>query len=135
MAYLPLSNLQPLGSVTVTTPGTPVRITTGLLSTVNAANTVSGFVLDAATDVVAANKINVYPSPITHAGAGNTGNIYLGLAGMVRATLAGVIYVMAKTSSGYSFTNNVGLNTYQAQNLYIDADTAGDGISGVLETV
>lgn len=96
--------------------------------------TVSPQVATAVTNHVPCNKINLNTSTITHAGAGNTGKVYIGTATMVRATLAGVIAVLVP-GAGVSVTNNVSLNTYAFQFWYIDADTAGDGVYGTIETV
>ncbi len=130
MAYTPQLNPQPLGNVLVATPGTPVQITLTLQSTAAG----SGNVVNASTDEVLCNKINIISSTITHTGAGNTGKIYLGSSAMVRATLAGVIAVIAPGGS-YSITTNVNLNAYDANKLYLDADTANDGAYGSIDTV
>jgi hypothetical protein len=130
MAYTPQLNPQPLGNVTVTTPGTPVQITLALQSTAAG----SGNVVNAATDKVLVNKISLIASPITHTGAGNTGNVYFGSRTMNRSTLSGVIGIIAPTGS-FSITTNVNLNAYDANALYIDADNAGDGVYGSLDTI
>ncbi len=130
MSYTPQLNPQPLGNVTVATPGTPVQITTTLQATAVG----SGNIVNSSTDIVACNKISLIASTITHAGAGNTGLVYFGAQGMVRATLAGVLGLVYPGGS-YSLVTNVNLNEYDANKLYIDADTAGDGVFGFLDTV
>lgn len=129
MAYTAQLNPQPLGNVTVTTPGTPVQITKTLQATVVG----SGFMC-LSTDIVACNKLVLIASPISQAGAGNTGNIYIGSSTMVRATLAGVIAVIPPGGS-YSITNNVSMNIYDANKLYVDSDTASDALYGSIDTV
>lgn len=130
MAYCPQSNPQPLGNVTVATPGTPVQITLTLQSTAAG----SGNIVGSATDPVLCNLVSIITSPITHSGAGNTGKIYFGSQGMVRATLAGVIAVLSPGQS-IPMTVNVALNAFDANKLYLDADNAADGCYGSLFTV
>lgn len=96
--------------------------------------TVTPKVAGAANDHVPCNKISLVTSPITHSVAGNTGKVYIGTSAMVRATLAGVIAVLAP-GAAVSLTNNVSLNTYAFELWYMDADTAGDGVYGTIETV
>lgn len=130
MAYCPQSNPQALGNVTVATPGTPVQITKTLQSTAAG----SGNIVGSSTDPVLCNLISIITSPITQAGGGNTGKVYIGSSGMVRATLAGVIAVLSPGQS-IPLTINVALNAFDANKLYVDADTANDGIYGSLFTV
>lgn len=132
-SYTTQLNPQPFGNVVVVTPGTPVQIAANLpgLGVISSAqNPQTGFL----SDPVPCNKVLILASPITHAGAGNTGKIYIGMATMVRATLAGVIAVIPAGQS-FPLTNNVGLNIYQFQNLFMDADTAGDGCYGSFDQV
>jgi|ERR1700722_6659110 len=124
MAYLPQLNPQPIGAVTVTTPGTPVQLTSTLQTVVVG----SGFLVSDAATHVPCNKINL------NAIAANTGSVYIGQQTMVRSTLAGVIAVLAK-GTGLSITQNVALNTYDLSKLYIDADSGGDGCYGSIDTV
>ena len=130
MAYCPQSSPQPLGNVLVATPGAPVQITATLQATAAG----SGNIVNSSTDIVPVKMISIIASPITHAGAGNTGKIYFGVQGMVRATLAGVIAVL---SPGQSIPVTVGdsVNPLDANTLYIDADNAADGIYGSLMTL
>lgn len=130
MAYCPQSNPQPLGNFTVTTPGVPVQITLALQSTAAG----PGYVVNSPTDAVLCQQILITASPITHTGAGNTGNIYFGSKGMVKATLAGVIAVIQPGQS-FTLTQNVANNVYDANLLYLDSDTASDGAFGALFTV
>lgn len=118
---------QPFGNVTVATPGTPVQLAINFPNFTPAVTT-------AVTDQVYCNKINIITSSISQTGAGNTGNVYIGQSNMVRATLVGVIAVL---SPGQSFpvTNNVSMNIYPFDQYYVDADTAGDGVYGSIDTV
>lgn len=131
MSYTPQFKPQGLGAVTVATPGTPVRLTINLLS---ADPTTNKVVTTAATDQVPCNKIGLATNPLTHGGVGNTGKVYVGSASMNKTTLLGVIAVLSPGGS-YSITNNVSMNIYDASTFYVDADTAGDGIYGSVDTV
>lgn len=125
MAFNPAFKPQPFGNVTVVTPGTLVQL---------ALNLVGLGVTAAVTDNVYCNKLSIITSPITHGGVGNTGYVYIGTATMVRATLAGVIAVLSPGQS-FPITNNVSMNIYQFEKYYLDADTAGDGVYGSIDTV
>lgn len=129
MAYVCQSTPQPIGPVTVTTPGTPVQLT-AFMQTI----TVGSGTMCVATDAVLCNKISITASPYTHTGVGNTGAVYIGQQGMVKATGAGVIAVIYPGQS-FSITNNVGMNIYDLSKLYIDADTAADGCIGAIDTI
>lgn len=130
MAYNSLAVPQWLGNVVVASPGTPVQITNVLQATSNG----SGNIVGSATDPVLCNQVNINASPITHTGAGNTGKIYFGTKNMVRATLVGV-YAVISPGQGFQMTNNVALNIFDANQLYLDADTAGDAGYGSIVTV
>lgn len=129
MAYLAQSVPQPIGPVTVPTPGTPVQLTQ-FMQTI----TVGSGKMCTATDAVLCNKISIIASPYTHTGAGNTGKIFIGQQSMVKATGAGVIVVLFPGQS-FSITNNVGMNIYDLNNLWMDADTASDGCIGSIDTI
>ena len=126
MALTVQFNPQPFGNVAVVTPGTPVPLAFNLpnLSPVVAQ----------LTDHIPCNKININTSTISHTGAGNTGKIYIGIQGMVRATLAGVIFVLSPGQS-VSVTTNVNMNIYQFDQWYIDADNAGDSCYGSFDVI
>ncbi len=130
MAYTPQNNPQPLGNVLVATPGTPVQIT----STLQATAAGSGNIVGSATDIVPCKMVSISASPITHTGTGNTGRLYLGTRTMVKATLAGVIAIIYP---GQTIPITVGdsVNPLDANTLWIDADTAGDGFFGSLYTL
>lgn len=127
MAYTPQFLPQPFGNVLVPTPGTPVQLASNFPS-------FSPPVTSLVTDQVPCNKMSFMASPITHAGAGNTGSVYIGMQGMVRATLVGVLAVIPRGGS-MTITHNVGLNIYPFEKLYVDADTANDGVYGFIDTV
>ena len=129
--YTPQFNPQPLGAVTVTTPGTPVRLTVNL-TTVDP--TTNQKVTTNVTDPVVCNKISLAANPLTHGGAGNTGKVYIGSASMNRSTLLGVIAIIAAGGS-YTIVHNVGNDIYDVSKMYVDADTGGDGVYGAIDTV
>lgn len=88
----------------------------------------------AATDSVPCNKIGLAANPLSQAGAGNTGKVYIGELSMSRTTLLGVVAVISPGGS-YTISNNVSMNLYDASKWYVDADTAGDGIYGSVDVV
>lgn len=117
--YSPQSNPQPVGAVKVPTPGTPVPLNTALVT--------AG--ICAATDAIPVNKISIVSLP------SNTGNVYVGLAGMNKSTLSGVIYVFSSANAAWQITNNRAENTYRFDHLYVDADTANEGVYGAIDQV
>lgn len=127
MSFNPTFKPQPFGNVAVATPGTPVSLA------VNFPN-LTPAVTAALTDQIYCNKISIITSTIAHSGAGNTGNIYIGTSTMVRATLVGVIAVLAPGQS-FPITNNVSMNIYEFEKYFVDADNAGDGVYGSIDTV
>lgn len=62
----------------------------------------------------------------------NVGNVYIGLSGLVRATLAQVLAVLAiptvNSFPTFSAALTLAPNAVQLQDLYIDADNANDGV-------
>ena len=97
--------LRSFGKVTVSTAGTPIRVTTNESTP---------------TDRVGVQSLTV------QALAGNTGtNIYVGSSTMNKSTLAGVYLIVAKGATGVSVINlaPAGIN---ANEVYLDADTSGD---------
>jgi hypothetical protein len=96
-----------LGRVNVATPGTLVPLSTD--------------------PTKLASKIFVQVVP------GLTGKGYLGTAGMVRSTLAGVVRVLwPNTSGGFSenflIESNDGANTLSLSQYYVDMDVANEGL-------
>lgn len=132
MALTVQFNPQPFGQVLSVTPGTPVQLAKNLpgFTPVVALANGSGVV----TDSIPSNKLSVIASPLTHSGAGNTGNVYIGMSNLNRTTLAGVVAVLTPGSS-IPVTNNVSLNIYQFEKWYMDADNAGDGVYGSFDVV
>ncbi len=114
--YTQLYRPQPIGPVKVATPGTPVSVLSALIA--------NG--LCVAGDRVAVNKIDLQGLPV------NTGNVYIGFAGMNKSTLFNVLAVLAP-GQDWNVTNNVGKNTYAFETMYVDADTAGDGVYGSVD--
>jgi hypothetical protein len=125
---------QALGFVKVTTPGTPVSLVSQLVT--------SG-VLPAGTDILTSggdtldvNKIALWAPPNV-APAGWTGpvnaqTVYIGQKNMNKTTLFGVIASLSPGGS-WTITNNVGSNVYAVQDLFVDADTANDGVYGNID--
>ena len=100
-------NATPLGRVNVTTPGTPVPLSTD--------------------PTLRASKIFFQVIP------GLTGKGYIGKSGMVRATLAKVIRVLWPNSAG-GFSDSFFLESGSDSDVlnlaeyYIDMDVAGEGL-------
>jgi hypothetical protein len=117
--YSPNFNPMPFGPVKVPAPGTPVGLITNLVS--------QGLCL--AGDAVGVNKISVVSLPT------NTGAVYLGIAGMNKSTLQGVLFVFSSANTSWQVTNNEGLNTYRFDDLFVDADVAGEGVYGGIDQV
>ena len=96
-----------LGRVNVTTPGTPVPLTTD--------------------PTITASRIFVQVIP------GLTGKMYFGKPAMTRATLAGVARVLWPNSAG-GFSENFWVvaqdarNSIQLADYAVDADVAGEGL-------
>lgn len=100
-----------LGSVTVSSPGTPVR------ATVNET--------DAAERVPA-------QSLLFEALSGNVGAVYVGGPDLDRTTLAGVYAVLPPPSTNvypsFSVTKPDAPGAFSANRFYVDADNADDGV-------
>ncbi|HEY3827309.1 MAG TPA: hypothetical protein VGL82_22305 [Bryobacteraceae bacterium] len=117
--YSPIFNPMPFGPVTVPIPGTPVEITARLIA--------SGVCLSG--DPVEVNKISVISLPA------NTGAVYIGIAGMNKSTMHGVLFVFSGGNVGWQITNNEAVNTYRFDQMYVDADVAGEGVYGGVDQV
>ena len=100
-------NVNSLGRVNVSAPGTPVPLT--------------------ANPTLTASKLFVQAIP------GLTGKTYLGGPGMTKATLAGVTRVLSPNSTG-GFSENFflesqdGANSIRLAEYAVDADVAGEGL-------
>ena len=96
--------IKPLGKIVVTTAGTPVQVT--------------------ADPTLVAHRVLV--SPVT-----GSKTVYLGVAGMVKATGAGVIReVLQPAATGigdcYELTCETGSNVFRASDLYLDGTQNND---------
>jgi len=81
---------------------------------------------------------NVWPTRVSRirleALNANTGFIYIGVRGMDKSTMVGVLFTIPPPNSGYT-TNYVemdqlafGANNYRLQDYWIDADTTAEGV-------
>jgi hypothetical protein len=100
-------HINPCGRINVTTPGTPVPLSTDPTAT--------------------ASKLFFQVVP------GLTGKTYIGKSSMTKATLAGVARVLwPNASGGFSETFEIesqdGENSIQLAEYAVDADVAGDGV-------
>ncbi|HWF09474.1 MAG TPA: hypothetical protein VG297_13485 [Bryobacteraceae bacterium] len=114
--YVQKTRPEPIGSVKVVTPGTPVPLVSTLIA--------NGVCLNG--DTVTVNKIDVMADP------DNAGRVYIGTAGMVKATRLNVITIL-KPGDDWGITNNVSVNSYNFATLFVDADNANDGIFGSID--
>lgn len=90
-------SVRAIGKVAVAAAGTPVPLSSSSMR--------SSF-------------ISITPNPT------NTGNLYLGTAGMVKGTGVNVIAVIPKTANPFQiFVNGVGISP---EELFLDADNNGD---------
>jgi hypothetical protein len=100
-----------LGKITVATPGTLVR------ATVNRPDP---------------NKPLPCHGILFEALPTNVGRVYVGRSGLVRATLVGTYAILpiptANVFPTFSTALTLAPNGLAAQDFYIDADTAGDGV-------
>lgn len=103
--------LQTLGRVLITTPGTPVR------ATANEADPAARFTCHGLL-------IQALPA--------NTGRIYIGKAGMNKASHAGLHAILAIPTSNILPTFSVALTLAPAavsvHDIFLDADVANDGV-------
>ena len=100
-------NMNPLGRVSVATPGTPVAL--------------------AANNTATAAKIFFQVIP------GLTGKTYIGKAGMNKSTLAGVVRILWPNSGGgfsenFWIETNNGTDSLRMSDYFVDADIAGEGL-------
>lgn len=100
-------NMNPLGRVSVATPGTPVAL--------------------AADHSATAAKIFFQAIP------GLTGKTYIGKAGMNKTTLAGVARILCPNSGGgfsenFWIETNDGADSLRLSDYSVDADVAGEGL-------
>lgn len=104
-----MAQIYGLGRTIVVTPGTLVPIV--VPSTINPPS-VHAFIVEALP--------------------GNAGRVYLGLAGLLRSTLANVIIVLPIPTSNFIPTFSCSItsaaNPLRLDTLFLDADTANDGV-------
>jgi hypothetical protein len=111
------------GKVTVTTSGTPVQIPT-LPAVV--------------TGPLGPQGLTTVHAFIIQALSGNAGKIYIGLSGMSKSSLVGVLVVLPVPTANLIPTFSVSLteaaNALSLTDLWFDADNSGEGvtISGVV---
>jgi hypothetical protein len=119
MPPLARNPVNPFGKRTVTAAGTPQLLFT--------------------TAEVPAAAQNVWPIRVSRvyieALNANTGFIYIGVSGMSKTTLAGVIATIpppnsTKVTNYFDMTENFagGTNNYRLQDYWIDADVTGEGV-------
>jgi hypothetical protein len=103
--------LRALGKLTVTTPGTPVPITSLLPP-------------DLTPPAVHSVLLQALPA--------NTGNVYVGTTALNKTSLAGVYMVLAVPTTNsipsFSAVHNLLGQGVQLNDLMIDADVAGGGV-------
>ena len=102
--------VETLGKVTVPVPGTPVRLTINR---------------PVPTDRYACHAI------LVQAVFNNTGRVYVGTSAMNKATLANVHAQLAIPTANqipsFSAALTIAPNAIQAQDIFLDADVAGEG--------
>jgi hypothetical protein len=103
--------LRALGKITVTTPGTPVSISSILPP-------------DLTSPAVHSVMLQAIPA--------NTGNVYIGSTALNKTTLAGVYSILAIPTANsvpsFSAVHNLFGQGIQLNDMMIDADNAGGGV-------
>lgn len=103
--------LRSRGKVTVTSAGTPVRLTTNE-STPSARLGCHAFMVESLST--------------------NTGKIFIGTSGMNKTTLAGVVAILAIPTSNILPVFTVGFsgapNAFNLADYYVDADNSGEAV-------
>lgn len=142
MAKLPFSPVFPMGFLKVAAAGTPVDLLTAAQT---AYASFSGLVaaMKSGAGVWPAKFYKITFAAIGSAvcpgitaggagGAGNTGTVYFGLKGMVKATGFSVIIPIPKPAASavnyYEWVNPDARNQYRLEDFFIDADNTGDGV-------
>lgn len=110
--------LQVLGPITVPVPGVPIRSTIGV--TQNAGGNINDPL-----------RFTCYAA-LFQAMKGNVGNVYIGLQSMNRSSGVGVAAVLPIPTTNQIPAFGISLTISPAgvdlSNLFIDADSAGDGV-------
>ncbi|GAC1403883.1 MAG: hypothetical protein NVSMB64_06310 [Candidatus Velthaea sp.] len=89
--------------IVVAASGTPVQVTAAILATP------SNLIV-----------FQAYP--------GTTGNVWIGVAGMTKATGAGVLAALSATSPPLVIQPQDGTNQLQPSDYWVDADTSGNSV-------
>ena len=125
MAYPVTLNPLPLGKITVTTPGTPVRLTSALSQSPKAPAGNADIMED-----LLADKLRLKTLATTSGSLGqNAGLIYIGRQDMNKATLAGV-YMILEPGESQWFSSTGGGNILRIGDYWVDADNANDWVTG-----
>lgn len=105
------------GKITVTVAGTPVQVWAAIKA---------AFPTDKAYDFKSFHAV------LFQARVANTGSVYIGGQGMAKATGVGVSAVLVAPSTNqpasYGIANQLSPAGVDLDALYVDADTAGDGV-------
>lgn len=109
----------PVGLITVAAPGTPIQLSSVFHNT------------DVWPGPANATTCRVHGVMIeTNPLGGNSGRMYVGVEGLVKATLANCLHVCPLLASGVPYTVTASLTLAGAaialNDLYLDADQAGD---------
>jgi hypothetical protein len=99
--------LDAFANLTVTTPGTRVRLTS--------------------TQADPTRAIKVY-GVLIQARPANTGVIYIGTKNLVGSTFTGVIAMLSASAPSFSASNAMGHDSLNLADLYLDAATGGEGV-------
>lgn len=122
MPALAFNPVWPAGNKTVTAAGTPELLFSTTIVPVAAQGVWPVRVADIRVEALNAN----------------TGLIYIGVAGMVKATGVGVLFTLAApggnpiVNAEYFSRYFDGLNRFRPQDYWIDADTSGEGVRRTL---
>lgn len=114
MATYPKGNPVSLGRVNVVTPGTLVNLTANFTDLLPAPE-IPGAVVERL-----AKSISVQADP------SNTGNLFVGIAGLTRATGVGV-FIELTPGQLFTFSQNDAPNAFDVGDFFLDANTAADG--------
>jgi hypothetical protein len=99
------------------TAGTPIRLTTNLVGALADPFLPYG-------NAASSNDLWAHALEIKSVST-NSGNLYIGFAGMVKSTLVNVVRVIEPGES-WPFSTAVSLNPYHLGELFIDVDNTGD---------
>lgn len=124
--YLTNNSPKGLGAVLVTTPGTPVKLT----STIEANPTPNGGMKPGDNFPINRLELQAFSTAVPRpAGGANAGNVYIGSKTMDKSTLLGVVKVLVPGEVWLCQMQSIS-NKYQIDQLYVDAANGGDGVYG-----